>query len=267
MPVGRTFAAVAAGVLLAMPAAASPRGTPVLKLGRSSLRPGAALTLTGSGWLPGKPVTISVGQVDAGADRVGTVRATTAGTFRKTVRLSAKAVPGRYAFVACQDDCRRKRVAAFRVLAGGIESGRVVFGRSAAGVTLGQSRYQVVARLGTPLNANAARYLKYATTNLLDVYLDGPNGRVDLIGVAGRRFCTAEGICPGDVMREVIDRYGARVHTHIAPDEHSYVLESTVAGRRTYTVFLVENGRLSPDAKILQYFIGTCAGTSYCRGG
>lgn len=244
-------------------APAAPVAAPSLRVSPKTTRPGAVVVLAGSGWPAGADVSLAVGPRRAGADPAGHVRADLRGAFRKAIRLSPKATPGGYAFVACTAGCRTKRVAAFRIVAS-IEHGVVVPGQGAAGVTLGMTRAQVVRRLGTPLSQNRNGYLEYGKENLFDVYLDRA-GRVDLIGVIGERFCTKERICVGDRMREVLARYGGRVRRHVAPDERSFVLLSRYRGVRTYTAFLVQGGSLTPGAKIVQLFIGTCSGTSYCR--
>lgn len=157
-------------------------------------------------------------------------------------------------------------VAAATALAG-IDRGRVVFGQGAAGVTVGMPKAQVVAKLGAPNpEISGGGFLSYGKGNAtFDVYLDRAGGKVVTLGITGPRFCTAGGICIGDRMSEVFATYGDRVKRHVAPDEQSYKLIGNFAGKPTYTVFMIKNGVFSARTRIVQIFIGACAGTTYCR--
>lgn len=66
----------------------------------------------------------------------------------------------------------------------------------AAGIKLGMTRAQVIAKLGKPLFKNANGFMQYGNDKkgvLFDVYLDTSTHpqRVRLLGISGNRFCLA----------------------------------------------------------------------------
>jgi hypothetical protein len=131
---------------------------------------------------------------------------------------------------------------------GAVTRGVVVFGQSAAGIQLGMSRAQVTAKLGKPV-AGSARFMQYGAKPLVfDLYLD--SGRVDLMHVGARGFCTAQGFCVGDRMSEVFRLDGKRLKPVRAQGsiEPGYVLVGSLKGHTTYTKFLVAGGKLGPGA-------------------
>jgi hypothetical protein len=131
---------------------------------------------------------------------------------------------------------------------GAITRGTVVFGQGAAGVRLGMTRAQVTATLGKPVKSTA-RFMQYGAKPLVfDLYLDG--GRVDLMHVGGRGFCTANGFCNGDRMSELFRSYRKQLKPVRAQGsvEPGYVLVGTLRGHTTYTKFLVAGGKLGPNA-------------------
>ena len=131
---------------------------------------------------------------------------------------------------------------------GAITRGAVVFGQRAAGIQLGMTRAQVTARLGKPVSSTG-QFMQYGMKPLVfDLYLD--SGRVDLMHVGGKAFCTAKGFCVGDRMSEVFRLYGKRLR-HVRAQgsvEPGYVLVGSLKGHTTYTKFLVVGGKLGPGA-------------------
>jgi hypothetical protein len=131
---------------------------------------------------------------------------------------------------------------------GAVARGTVVFGQGAAGIQLGMTRAQVTAKLGRPVKSSA-RFMQYGTRPLVfDLYLDG--GRVDLMDVRGKGFCTAKGFCLGDRMSKVFRLYGMQLQPVHAQGsvEPGYVLVGSLKGHTTYTKFLVAGGKLGPNA-------------------
>ena len=138
--------------------------------------------------------------------------------------------------------------------AGAVEQGTIFVNKGAAGVTLGMTRAQVVAKLGKPLYENANGYLQYSNKNLFDVYLNTATKRVRLIGISGPNFCTSFGVCMfrKGGLAKLKARYGAALKRHVAEDgEVTYEMRGTLGGKAVFTSF-------SPAAggRIIQVFIG-----------
>jgi hypothetical protein len=138
--------------------------------------------------------------------------------------------------------------------AGAVERGTIFVNRGAAGVTLGMTRAQVVARLGQPLYQNTHGYMQYSKNNLFDVYLNTATKRVRLIGVSGARFCTSGGVCMfrAGGLAKLKMQYGAALKKKVAPDgEVTYEVGGKLGGKRVFTSF-------SPAAggRLIQIFIG-----------
>lgn len=93
---------------------------------------------------------------------------------------------------------------------GTVESGQVVPFRGVAGVSLHQSRAQVVAVLGRPLRENGFGVMMYSDANIMDVYLTraGARGRVRQFVASGTGFCAkgVVGACSRVVNSEIAMR-------------------------------------------------------------
>lgn len=140
---------------------------------------------------------------------------------------------------------------------GAVESGTIVANRGAAGVVLGMTRAQVVAKLGKPLYENANGFMQYAKRNLFDVYLDTTSKRVRLIGVSGPRFCTARRVCM--LTRNGIARLRAQYGSALRrftdeTGEIGYELRGRLGGKPVFTTFFPD--RPTPSGRIVQIFIG-----------
>ncbi len=144
-----------------------------------------------------------------------------------------------------------------------VDRGTIVFGQGAAGVTLGMTRAQVVAKLGKPLYTTKFGYMQYGSKGgLFDLSLDPKTGRLIQLMITGHAFCSADRICVGDRVSEVTTRFGKQVKPHKSVEETGYILASSFAGRRSYTFFII-----APRAtvkRILEVDIGYCAGTHLC---
>jgi hypothetical protein len=100
-----------------------------------------------------------------------------------------------------------------------VDKGTFTPGAGGAGITLGMTRAQVLAKLGKPLYTNANGYMQYSSKNLFDVYLDGSK-RVRLIGISGPGFCTVFGACAlktGGIAK-LRARYGPRLRLTKLPE-------------------------------------------------
>lgn len=74
----------------------------------TTVRPGGSVTFTGSGWTASSRVELLIGPPRSEASHVAWARTSAAGAFRKTLRLSSGARPGKYVALACRRACRDK---------------------------------------------------------------------------------------------------------------------------------------------------------------
>lgn len=140
----------------------------------------------------------------------------------------------------------------------------------AAGITLGMTRAQVIAKLGKPVYQNLNGYLQYgpkSLNSLFDVYLDTSvhPWRVRMLGISGRNFCLAGG---GPCLRraggtgKLRARYGKALKTVMLEDGEKVVwLKGTLNGCKVYTDF--GTAGLPASAPIVMVFVGYQSGR-YC---
>lgn len=87
-----------------------------LHVAPATVVPGGAVTVSGTGWAPRSAVELRAGPRNSEADRFASVRTDARGAFSTSTRLSAKAIPGVYVFLACQRSCAIKATARLRVV-------------------------------------------------------------------------------------------------------------------------------------------------------
>jgi hypothetical protein len=133
----------------------------------------------------------------------------------------------------------------------GIYGGVVTVGRGAAGVTLGMTRAQVIARLGRPLNEHG--YMAYENEpqgkinsktphGMFDLFLK--NNRVRMIAISpndGWHLSDGTSIFAGDAIARLMRRYGHRLRaTRVEDGERAYRITERYLGRTVWTEFYVE---------------------------
>jgi hypothetical protein len=151
-----------------------------------------------------------------------------------------------------------------------VTAGPVTPNVGAAGITLGMTRTQVIAKLGKPVYQNLNGYMQYgpkSLNSLFDVYLDTSvhPWRVRMLGISGRYFCLTGG---GPCMRraggvgKLKARYDGALKTVMLEDGEKVVwLKGTLKGCKVFTDF-GEAGRPAA-APIVMIFIGYQSG-HYC---
>ncbi|MFP5364331.1 MAG: hypothetical protein ACLGI5_16550 [Thermoleophilia bacterium] len=103
----------AAGVRPQAAPSAAPR--PSVSIAPSLVQRGERITVTGRNWPRNVIVDLLIGPPRSEADRVGRARTTSAGTFRRHLRIASKTAPGRWVLLACRRECRVKAIRSFRV--------------------------------------------------------------------------------------------------------------------------------------------------------
>jgi hypothetical protein len=151
-----------------------------------------------------------------------------------------------------------------------VNAGSVTPNVGAAGIKLGMTRAQVIAKLGKPVYKNANGYMQFGNEKknvLFDVYLDTSTSpqRVRLLGISGRNFClTGGGPCmlrPGGVGK-LKARYGKALKTVKLEDGEKVIwLKGTLGGCKVFTDF-GEAGRPN-SAPLIMILIGYQSG-HYC---
>jgi hypothetical protein len=144
----------------------------------------------------------------------------------------------------------------------GITSGTITVGRGANGVTLGDTRAQVIATLGRPLMENSFGTMSYGRIPVIfDVYRNGADHHVRqfVIAAAGPvagHFVLSDGnhiFKPGG-LRRVANRYGNRLKIHRFDDGSPYYeIVTKLHGRKVKTDF--ETDRHGLGANVLDVFI------------
>jgi hypothetical protein len=141
----------------------------------------------------------------------------------------------------------------------GIYGGVVSVGRGAAGVTLGMTRAQVIARLGRPLSERGAMsYESYlpgknsprTPHGMFDLLL--ANGRVRMIVISphyGWHLSDGIHIFASGAIARLMHRFGRRLKpTRIEDGERAYRITGRYLGRVVWTEFYVE--RFEADATV-----------------
>ena len=153
--------------------------------------------------------------------------------------------------------------AASRILTGGAVTPNV----GAAGIKLGMTRAQVIAKLGTPVTQNLNGYMQYGPKNLstlFDVYLDTSvhPWRMRMFGISGRNYCLAGG---GPCLRRVGGvgklraRYdGALKTVKLEDGEKVMWLKGKLNGCKVFTDFGPANAPAA--AQIVMVFVGYQSG-------
>jgi hypothetical protein len=142
----------------------------------------------------------------------------------------------------------------------GITSGKITVGRGANGVTLGDSRAQVIDTLGKPLTENSFGTMSYGRIPVIfDIYRKGSHVRQFVIAAEGApagHFALSDGnhIFKSGGLRRVADRYGKRLRFHRFDDGSPYYeIVSRLHGRKVLTDF--ETDRHGLGANVLDVFI------------
>jgi len=151
-----------------------------------------------------------------------------------------------------------------------VTAGTVTPNVGAAGITLGMTRAQVIAKLGQPVSQNLNGYMQYGPKNLstlFDVYLDTSvhPWRVRMLGISGRNFCLAGG---GPCLRraggvgKLRARYGKALKPVMLEDGEKVMwLKGKLSGCKVFTEFGPTNAPAS--AQIVMLFLGYQSG-HYC---
>lgn len=135
----------------------------------------------------------------------------------------------------------------------GVYGGVITVGRGAAGIKLGMTRAQVIARLGRPLKEIKNRYMQYANIGqgrlnpkvqhgLFDLYLTDKRVQMLVIGPQrGWRLSDGNHIFASGGIARLMHRYGHRLKAiRIEDGESLYRITERYLGRTVWTEFYVE---------------------------
>jgi len=151
-----------------------------------------------------------------------------------------------------------------------VNGGSVTPNLGVAGIKLGMTRAQVIARLGKPLFKNANGFMQYGNDKkgvIFDVYLDTSTHpqRVRLLGISGTKFCLVGGgpcMMRAGGVGKLRKRYGnALVNVKLEDGEKVVWLKGKLKGCKVFTDFGEANRPAA--AKIVMIFIGYQSG-HYC---
>lgn len=111
---GFTAAAAAPAADPALQRAGAP-AAPTVRIAPAVVQRGERITVTGGNWARNAVVDLLIGPPRSEADLAGRARTTSAGTFRRYLRISRTTTPGRWVLLGCRRECRVKAVKSFRV--------------------------------------------------------------------------------------------------------------------------------------------------------
>jgi hypothetical protein len=137
--------------------------------------------------------------------------------------------------------------AAAAPLTKGVYGGVIRVGRGAAGVTLGMTRAQVIARLGRPFKEIKNRYMAYENSpprnphGLFDLLLEHSRVRMFVISPnSGWRLADGIHIFASGSIERLMHRFGHRLRpTRIEDGERLYRITERYLGRTVWTEFYV----------------------------
>jgi hypothetical protein len=112
---GLLAAAAAAPAADRAPRVAAAAAAPSVRISPLVVQRGHTITVTGRNWARNAIVDLLIGPPQSEATPVGRARTTSAGTFRRHLRISRTTAPGRWVLLGCRRDCRVKAVKSFRV--------------------------------------------------------------------------------------------------------------------------------------------------------
>lgn len=149
-----------------------------------------------------------------------------------------------------------------------VTAGTINPGRGAAGVRLGLTRAEVVAKLGAPLYENQNGFMQYGPDAgpLFDVYRDvfAHPSRVRLIGISGWNFCFPGGspcLYRKGGVGELQAKYGDRLKiVQLESGESVYRLSGRYRGCKTFTD--ISPTRFKPGGRLIMVFVGFTSGSA-----
>jgi len=138
----------------------------------------------------------------------------------------------------------------------GVYGGVIRVGRGAAGVTLGMTRAQVIARLGRPLKEIKNAYMAYENPpprnphGLFDLYLEQKRVRMLVISPhSGWHLADGIHIFASGSIERLMHRFGHRLKaTRIEDGERLYRITERYLGRTVWSEFYV--ARFGPKASV-----------------
>jgi hypothetical protein len=142
----------------------------------------------------------------------------------------------------------------------GVYGGVITVGRGAAGIRLGMTRSEVIARLGRPFSGKNG-YMQYAYMppgyvppnvehGLFDVYLRDGRVRMIIIGAhKGFRLCDGNRVFERGAVARLMRRYGRRLKAMRYEGEPLYRITGRYMGKTVWTDFWPE--RFGPNTKIM----------------
>ncbi|HZV72792.1 MAG TPA: hypothetical protein VFF79_03665 [Conexibacter sp.] len=97
------------------PSAGAIATVPQLTAEPVAVRPGDALTLTGSGFPRNVHIALFAGPSDGRTTRIGGARTGRRGSFNATIHIRPGSAAGRFVAFACHDGCRVRASVRFRI--------------------------------------------------------------------------------------------------------------------------------------------------------